>query len=207
MKPYHFSTAIIAAFALSGCFGGGGGGGSSPSNLAGFLSSVESLGDEGENFSPVAVSDLPDRADMNGHLAAELDESDSVFVGKARGTADFRAGTLTGSADDFKEYEATAACDDGFANCATEVQAIEGSIDINGTITGNTFTYNTNGTLSGQDEDGNPTTAEIDMDGRGGFGTVDENLTALGVHEGTAQLSSSAGTLTSEANGVIILQE
>jgi hypothetical protein len=204
MKIFLPIATIAAAGLLSACSSSN----VEQDNLEGVISSVSALGDNGENFLAVEVDDLPDSANLNGFLAAGIGNSSSIFVGNASATADFNTGTLTGSADNFTEFETSAACGDSLADCTgTALQNIDGSLDITGDITGTNFTYNTSGVLSGNDVEGGNISADIDMDGAGAFGTVDGNLTALGVSEGSATLTSAAGSEVTDASGILILEE
>lgn len=204
MKPYTVGAAIVLVSALSACSSSGGG----QNQFEETLSFVDRLGPEGENIQEVAVEDLPDTAEMSGVLVAGIDASPSMFIGDASATADFAGGTLTGQANNFTEYEVTEACNAGTDGCSgTALQSLDGALDITGDISGTEFTYTTSGTLTGEDPEVGAVSADIAMEGWGSFGSLDGNLVALGISEGTAALSSDAGTETTGAYGVLLLEE
>lgn len=173
------------------------------------LALVEAFGIEGVNVDEISSDDLPDSADMSGVMIVELSDSDTGVFGDATLAADFGAGTLSGSASNFGEYEFSEACDIGIEGCTgTMLQSIDGSLDIAGNITGIGFTYNTAGTLMGEDlENDESVTADLDMDGSGYFGAVDGNLVALGTGDGNAVLSSESGSDEVGASNVLLVSE
>ena len=207
MKLHIVGAAIVLTGVLSACSSSGGYGGGQ-SQFDEVLSFIDRRGPEDENIQGVAVEDLPDTAEMSGVLAAQIDTSPSMFIGDANATADFAGGTLTGQANNFTEYEVTDACDVGTDGCSgTALQSLDGALDITGSISGTSFTYTTSGTLMGEDPELGSVSADIDMDGVGDFGTIDGNLVAFGTSEGTADLSSSEGSETTGAFGILLLEE
>lgn len=202
MKLNALTAMIFTAGALSACSSSNSG-----NDFDSLISNVVAAGGEGENIQAIAVEDLPDNASLSGQLGAGDDASDNFFVGDATATADFSAGTLTGSATNFTEFEASAACAEGFDGCTgTALQDVDGDIDITGSITGTEFTYNANGELSTTD-DGEAVTINADLDDSGVFGTLDGGLVAIAGGEGTAVVTSSAGSETVDVTGVLYLEE
>lgn len=185
------NTKMICAFGIfAGTLAGCSSTSTTPSanQFGTLLALAEVVGADFENVVDVSVDDLPDSADMNGVMNVFLNDTqanqdpETMFIGAASVAADFQAGTLSGDATEFGEYKLAEACDIGLEGCtATMLQSIDGSLDISGDITGVLFTYNASGTVSGTDLiGGESVTANLDMDGSGGFATVDGALVAIG---------------------------
>lgn len=191
---------------MSGCSSNSNGNG----GLASLVENAEAYGPEGENLDPVDVDALPDSANLTGQLALSSEIlTTSVFVGDATATANFAAGTLTGTASDFEEYETSAACLDNLEGCTgTSVQTLGGSLDIAGTITGSAFDFAATGTLSGEVDD-DFGTGEIDLAGSGNFGMDGDQLVAVGTAEGTVTTVADADEFEQELDveGVLLLTD
>ncbi|MGR3491906.1 MAG: hypothetical protein ACU0DW_07580 [Shimia sp.] len=199
------ASALAVCAALAAC--GGGAGSDDPFETALTLVDELEAADVSGNISPIAAADLPDTATLNGVFIAEIDGSDNAFVGNATVDADFSASTLTGEIDDVTEYELAAACDNGPDGCtATEIQETEGELDIAGTITGNEFTHTITGTLTGTNE-GEAVSADVDLQGDGGFGTVDGRLAAAADSTGTVTVTSASGSEVVDAEGALLVTE
>ena len=213
MKIQLIGSAMILAGTLSACSSSSSSStaGEEVDQFSGLFSSTVAVGDVGENITLIGVDDLPDEAELTGYLAAVVDTPENLYVGDATATADFSAGSLIGTVDNFNGYETSAACETETAadGCTgTIVQSFDGSVDITGTITGTEFEFNAAGTLSGDDLVGDgAVTVNVDLDGEGTFGTIDDNLVAFGVSEGAISVNSDDGTETIEAGGLLILEE
>ena len=199
MSKISILAAVAASFSLSACMSGGSDEPATPFDT--FVSNATPI----LNAPLAAVSELPNSANMKGAIGVDIAGANHSIVGEATATADFAGGTITGSADNLAFYDANDGCFDNLNTCVgTHVQDVNGSLNLNGAITGNTFTYNVAGTLS---EDGSNTTAAIDMDGTGAFGKVDNKLVAAGLSDGTALLSSNGPGVSLAAEGVLLLTE
>lgn len=192
MKFQTLSFVSVFAVALAACSsssGGGddppGGGGTSTgagsTSFQEIMSMASRFGVDGENLQDISADDLPDSADMDGYLLMIFDETGRRgFIGDATATADFSAGTLTGDAGSFVEYEASEGCPQTCTG--TALQIASGTMDITGSISGTSFRFNTEGTLLYRDLTGGGLVEhQLDMDGIGSFWTLDGNLVATGV--------------------------
>ena len=168
----------------------------------------EKFGEVQDNLQDIAVEALTDTAEMQGFLGLQFGDGDnSVLIGNASATADFNAGSLNGSASNFAEYEESAACEDGFENCTgTLIQDLNGSLTIDGNIDGVSFDFNTTGIISGDDEDGG-FSGDINLNGNGAFGTINDKLVAVGEAKGSAVLTSEEGNLTENMDGLLYLED
>jgi hypothetical protein len=205
MKLYVTIPALVAAGLLSACNSSN----TIPTSQIDQGIALLATLDEGE-VSPVNADDLPDNATMNGYLAASQNiEGGTVYVGDATADFNFASGTLLGSATNFNEYQLVEACASGFEGCTGEqTRALDGSMAITGDITGTTFNYNAFGGLSTEDDDLGPVVANVNVNGSGGIGTLDDKLVAFGGGGGEADIYVD-GTLTgsSDLDSLLVLQE
>lgn len=178
MKLTKLMVSALALSAIAGC--------ASPFDKAQDLYEALGNGYPPENFDPLAPADMPEgRAKMEGVFAGTTlyNSPNEMYIGDLEMTADFDADTIDGTVDDVREYELANVClTDGLgaSGCsAEELQRLDGSLDMTGTIAGNTFLWDATGDLSGE-FNGSETTAELDLEGEGEFGTVDGDLTAIG---------------------------
>ena len=176
-----FLPSLCAVALLSACAST-----NAPDPLGGLVDEVTALSENG--VQAITAAQLPETATMSGYLAAaETDGTpDTLIVGNASATADFGAGTLTGTANNFTEYELSAACDTTFEGCTgTAQQTLGGSLDLAGTIRGTDFTYSTTGTFTGTNDQIGAYTSDVTGNGVGTF-AHDGNGTLLAVGEGSA---------------------
>ena len=209
MKTFSLAAALLATGLLAACSGSSGSSGRTQSNFDDAIDFIDAAGPDAENIRSVSVDQLPNRATMSGQMLAGMDRAESTFVGDATATANFATGRIAGRATNFTEYESSAACDSSRWSACTgrEIQDLGGTLDIAGRITDTTFSYDTQGKLTGTDAELGPVVADIHMDGVGRFGQLNNQLVAIGVQGGTAVLSSDSGRVTSEIAGVLILSE
>ncbi len=207
MKSLKLVPLMVAASIVAGCSSSGGGS-YSFNDVVGKLRTIEENPDAVEQ---IAADDLPSSAEMTGFVGVETDE-DAAVIGDVTATADFDAGTLTGTASNFTEYEISGTED----NLTGErVQNLDGTLDLDGTITSGaletTFTGDLTGTLTGTtDEPGTETdlTADVDLEVAGNFGTMDGTLIAVGEVEGDVDVTVDGfGTETITTNGGILYLE
>ena len=175
-------------------------------NFDAFVEKIDTYNSDIVGFQEIDVDDLPQTADMKGFFMGYQESYKNLFVGTARVTADFNAGSLNGSASNFEEYGYNGGdgCSENLKNCSvTLIQDLVGSLTISGTIDD----FNTTGTLSGVDDAGSPLDAYVDLTGSGNFGMINDNLAAVGLSEGPVVLTSGEDEFKEEINGILYLEE
>lgn len=216
MKHFLTSTSILAIIALSACSSSNSDGGD---NAAAFLAKTEAIGADFENVEEVSVDELPDSAELSGYLAIAMSiegESDGALVGKASATADFLNGEFTdGTVTSFAAYDTDGDCTTvGPSDCSATLleDTIEGTLALTGEISGTSFEFDAIGDLTGTFvEDGESTDflALVDVGGSGDFGTIDDNLVALGIGGGdvTTFEGGSVEGFEADAEAFLYLEE
>lgn len=191
LKHFITSTSVLAIIALSACASSNNGGGD---NAAAFIAKVEAIGADFDNVVEVSVDDLPDSAELSGYLAIAMSfegESDGALIGEASATANFITGEFTdGTVTNFAAYDTEGDCTTaGSSDCSATLlgDTVEGALTLTGSITDTSFDFAVDGELTGTfEEEGESTdfVAVVDIDGTGTFGTIDDNLVALGTGDG-----------------------
>ena len=207
MKNSLLATAAISA--LSAC------GGDAVNNFDPTVNNFDAFAEKFDTynnyFQEIDQDKLPATANMKGFFTGYQESYENLFVGTARATADFNAGSLNGSVSNFDEYEYNGGdgCSENLKNCSvTLIQDLVGSLTISGTIDSVKFDFNTTGTLSGFDDAGSPLDADVTLDGNSRFRTVNDNLVAVSNSKGTVELSSN-GKIVFDGSifGILYLEE
>lgn len=162
--------------------------------------------------SEVDVDDLPPTATMNGYIAAGAIDSSSIIIGDATADFDFEDGRMTGSATNFNEYELAEVCDglEGFEGCTGEqTRSLDGSLMIDGQISGTTVYYDAQGGLTTEDADFGTVTAGLYLEGDGDIGELDGALVLMGDGGGDVDLRDSEGYLLDSEylDNILVLSE
>lgn len=156
-KPVFTVAACVAgAFLLAGC------GGSSSSSGGNFDRLVDEAAELSETLDAMTATDAADMpmsgtATYVGLLGGDLEDDDGI-IARLTMTADFNAGTIDGSADDW---------------VSEDIGRISGSVPLSGTITGASLSASGDGTLSARGE-----SALVSLGLDGGFQTSGHDATA-----------------------------
>lgn len=132
-------ASAAACMALAGCLGGSDGNGSNGAQASENYDRIEAGIDDG---SITALADMPSgQASMSGYMGVgEVGENgDQDAVGKLALDVDFDGGTVTGQASDFALYD---------QETESKTMDLSGSLDISGTLSGNSMSANASGELS-----------------------------------------------------------
>lgn len=190
MKLYISIPALVAAGLLSACSG------NNTAEVTQFdaaLGLAEAVAEA--DFDTITVADLPDSAEMTGNIGATFSEGSPVdveegktiaYVGDVSVTADFAAGTMIGSADNFNEYEVNEETES-----ATATRALDGTLAVTGNINDTFFDYYAFGALITEDDVEGTVVAETYLDGQGAFGQLEDGtLVAAGEGGGDVYLTT-----------------
>lgn len=183
--PLAFSVLSIAGLAAcsSGGAGSGSGGGSTAAaeKFEAAKAALIAVGPDNENLVAVDPGDLPSTANMTGYLGLYSSDGSTLYLGTASATADFDAGQLSGGVDDFTEYALSDTCNDpDLSLCqGTPGQSLAGSLGLDGDISGTSFDYYGDGTVTGT-FNGEAGTVYVDYGGSGDIGTLNGSLIMSG---------------------------
>ena len=208
MKNSLLATAVISA--LSAC------GGDTVNNFDPTVNNFNAFAEKFDTYKEVGFQeinpdDLPDTADMQGFFTGYQESYKNLFVGTARATADFKNKSLNGSAFNIAEYGddgENPGCSTNLKDCSgTPIQDLVGSLIISGTIEGVKFNFSIDGTLSGVDPNDSALNADVALNGSGAFGTINDNLVAVGISEGSVVLTSNEEIFTESISGILYLEK
>ena len=204
MKSVKLVASCIVLGSLAAC---GSSSNSSDSDVRNALNLIEKV-NSGE-ITSIEAADLPETAEMSGFIGVSMNdgEDDEILLGSVSVTADFGAGSLTGTADRFSIQEGRYNAEDELIG-GRRVASLNGELDVTGNITGTTFDYDMSGELTGR-VSGEDITADVALGGTGVFAHVDGNLTGLSIDPSGTAIISVGGDVVDVTldEGIMIIEE
>lgn len=183
MRPFTLAVLSTATLTLAACAGSSSDDSTTEdANLPAQYQDLEGLVDavEDDSLEEASASMMTGTAQLSGAMEiSDLGEDgELVALGDLALTADFTGGTVTGTADAFSIY----------VDATNEVETdLDGSLAINGSITGTSLTATAGGTLS-DDED-----HIVDMAMDGTFYDYEGDLAVYGDMTGTIDGEAESG--------------
>ena len=199
---FKTTVALGAVATLAACGSSGGGGDGLASDIS--LREIQNLALRAEGASLAQESDLNGTAIMSGVFLAEVDVntgniSENVIIGDMDVTANFNTGDVTGSATNLGLYDDNDSCETLDGCVVTTTGTIDGALDLTATVSGSGFDGTLGGNVSGTlVEDDSTFSGSVDLDVTGAFGIDDDGLLAEALVDGTADLSVTDSSGTSD---------